>query len=84
MSVCVVAMPDPVFGEKACAFAILRDGCALTQQELVDFLQARDIARFKLPERLEIVNEFPISPAGKVLRRELRARIAQQLQSESN
>ena len=83
MSVCVVAMPDAVFGEKACAFAILREGCALTHEELVAFLQARDIARFKLPERLEIVNGFPISPAGKILRRELRARIAQQLQSEN-
>lgn len=82
MSVCVVAMPDAVFGEKACAFAILREGCVLTQEELVAFLQARDIARFKLPERLEVVSEFPISPAGKVLRRELRARIAAQLQSE--
>ena len=82
MSVCVVAMPDAAFGEKACAFAILRDGCALTHEELVAFLERRDIARFKLPERLEIVNEFPISPAGKILRRDLRARIAQQLQSE--
>ncbi len=82
MSVCVVAMPDAVFGEKACAFAILREGCALTHGELVAFLQERDIARFKLPERLEIVNEFPISPAGKILRRDLRARIAAQLQCE--
>jgi 2,3-dihydroxybenzoate-AMP ligase len=82
MSVCVVAMPDAAFGEKACAFAILREGCALTHEELVAFLQGRDIARFKLPERLEIVTEFPISPAGKILRRDLRARIAEQLQRE--
>jgi len=76
-------LPDAVFGEKACAFAILREGCALTLAELVAFLEGREIARFKLPERLEIVNEFPISPAGKILRRELRARIAEQLQSEN-
>jgi 2,3-dihydroxybenzoate-AMP ligase len=76
MSVCVVAMPDPVFGEKACAFAIPREGCSLELQELVSFLEARNIARFKLPERLELVSEFPISPAGKILRRALRARIA--------
>ncbi len=82
MSVCVVAMPDAAFGEKACAFAILRDGCVLTHEDLVAFLQEQDIARFKLPERLEIVHEFPISPAGKILRRELRARIARQLESE--
>jgi len=79
---CVVAMPDPVFGEKACAFAILREGCSLELAELVAFLERRDIARFKLPERLEVVSEFPISPAGKVLRRELRARIAAQLGAE--
>lgn len=84
MSACVVAMPDAVFGEKACAFAILRQGCALTLEELVSFLQSRDIARFKLPERLEIVDEFPISPAGKILRRELRAEIARILQSEQS
>lgn len=83
MSVCVVAMPDATFGEKACAFAILREGCVLTQEELLAFLQQQDIARFKMPERLEIVNEFPISPAGKILRRELRARIAEKMQSES-
>ena len=84
MSACVVAMPDAVFGEKACAYAILRKGCALTLAELVAFLQARDIARFKLPERLEIVEEFPISPAGKILRRDLRARIAERLRLEAN
>ncbi len=75
-SVCVVAMPDREFGEKACAFVIPREGCTLTLGELVKFLEGRDIARFKLPERLELVSEFPISPAGKILRRELRERIA--------
>ena len=79
MSTCVVAMPDAVFGEKACAFVILREGCALTLPELVAFLEARHIARFKLPERLEIVAEFSLSPAGKILRRELRERIARAL-----
>ena len=67
-------MPDPVFGEKACAFVILRAGRALSLPELSAFLDTRGIARFKFPERLEIVTEFPLSPAGKILRRELRAR----------
>ena len=40
--------------------------------ELKTFLLGCDIAKFKLPERLTVVNEFPISPAGKILRRELR------------
>ena len=81
-SACVVAMPDPVFGEKACAFAILRDGCGLTLEELLDFLQQREIARFKMPERLEVVEEFPISPAGKILRRDLRSAVAGKIAQE--
>ena len=81
-SACVVAMPDPTFGEKACAFVILRAGCSLGFEELTAFLQTRGIVRFKMPERLELVQEFPISPAGKILRRELRARIAAQLARE--
>lgn len=80
---CVVAMPDPLFGEKACAFVVLQPGHALGLPELCEFLLAQRIARFKMPERLEIVERFPISPAGKILRRELRERIAATLASEA-
>lgn len=80
---CVVAMPDPAYGEKACAFVILRPGHSLDFRGLVDFMAARKIAKFKLPERLEIVDSFPISPAGKILRRELRAVIAAKLAAET-
>ncbi len=82
-SACIVAMPDPVFGEKACAFAILRQDCGLTLDEVRSFLQARGIARFKMPERLELVAEFPISPAGKILRASLRAAAAEKLRQET-
>lgn len=81
-SVCVVAMPDEVFGERACAFVILHGNSALSFEELKSFLLGRDIAKFKLPERLEIVPEFPISAAGKILRRELRDVIARRLAAE--
>ncbi len=79
---CVVAMPDKVYGEKACAFIITRLGAHLDFDGLIEFMAARKIAKFKLPERLEIVEAFPISPAGKILRRELRARIAAKLERE--
>jgi 2,3-dihydroxybenzoate-AMP ligase len=82
-SACVVAMPDAVFGEKACAFVIPRDNTPLTLAEVKDFLAARQIAKFKLPERLEVVAEFPISAAGKVLRRELRQIITAKMAAES-
>jgi 2,3-dihydroxybenzoate-AMP ligase len=80
-SACVVAMPDEVFGEKACAVVILRPDRRLVLSELLEFLQGRDIARFKMPERLEVVNEFPISPAGKILRREIQATLASKFAS---
>jgi 2,3-dihydroxybenzoate-AMP ligase len=79
---CVVAMPDPVYGEKACAFVLPQPGTTLTFDELSAFLGGRGIAKFKYPERLEIVTEFPISPAGKILRRELRRIIAEKIAAE--
>ena len=71
-NVCVVAMPDPVYGEKACAFVIPVEGETLELDEIKSFLLGRNIAKFKLPERLALVTQFPISAAGKILRRELR------------
>ena len=63
----VVAMPDPMYGEKACAFLILREGRpALTVQSLGDFLLQTGIAKFKLPERVEVIEEFPLTRVGKV------------------
>lgn len=81
-AVTLVAMPDPVFGEKACAFVIPQPGEAPTLAELVALLRAERIASFKLPERLELVDEFPTSPAGKILKRELRERVAARLAAE--
>lgn len=81
--VCVVAMPDRIYGEKTCAFVTLHEGQRLTLEELAAFLLARRIAKFKLPERLEVVESFPLSPAGKILRRELRTSIATKLAEET-
>lgn len=80
---CVVAMPDDRYGEKSCAFVTLRPDHRLDLRELVAFMTARKIAKFKLPERLEILDAFPISPAGKILRRELRIIIAAKLAAEN-
>ncbi|HRY02929.1 MAG TPA: hypothetical protein P5256_07380, partial [Beijerinckiaceae bacterium] len=80
--VALVAMPDPVFGEKACAFVTLKPGGELGFEEMKSFLLDQKIARFKLPERLEIVPDFPISPAGKILRRTLREMIEEKLAAE--
>ena len=83
-AVALVVMPDPVFGEKACAFVTLKPGASLGFEEMKDFLLAQKIAKFKLPERLELLSEFPISPAGKILRRNLREIIEAKLATEIN
>lgn len=85
--VSLVAMPDPVFGEKACAFVVLMPGQTLTFEELIAFLKKQNIASFKLPERLEVLEQFPTSLVGKILKRQLReaivAKIAEQSQTIS-
>lgn len=82
-AVTLVAMPDPVFGEKACAFVIPKEGCSLEFGELLAFLRQQNIASFKLPERLEVVSEFPLSPVGKILKRRLREAITEKMETEA-
>jgi len=81
--VAVVAMADPVFGEKACACVVLHPGTELTFDQLVAHLRAQQIASFKLPERLEVMTAFPVSPVGKILKRELREIVAQRIAAEA-
>ena len=50
---------------------------------LTAFLRGLQIASYKLPERLEVVTQFPLSPVGKILRRELRDAIAARLDTEA-
>ncbi len=83
-SVVLVAMPDPVFGEKACACVIVKTGATLTFDALIAFLRERRIASFKLPERLEVMDAFPVSPVGKIMKRELREIVAAKLARETS
>ena len=70
--VAVVGYPDEVLGERACAVVVPRTGQAVTLDELVAYLRGLGIATFKLPERLELRDELPRNPLGKILKRELR------------
>jgi len=81
-NVACVPMPDPNLGERMCAYAILRHGSSLGLPELVEFLMKEEIAKHKLPERLEIIDEFPLSPFGKVSKKDLTERITQRLKAE--
>lgn len=73
--VAIVGMPDPVLGERACAFIAPRKGSALTFEEMTSYLESREIARQKIPERLEVRARLPKTTSGKVLKQALRAEL---------
>jgi len=75
-------MPDPVLGERACAYVILRSGESLTLEDLTHFLEERRIAKFKFPERLEVAERFPTTAVGKIAKNALRGDIAEILKAE--
>jgi 2,3-dihydroxybenzoate-AMP ligase len=76
-NVACVPVPDPNLGEKMCACLVLKTGKKLELGELVDFLKAKEIAKFKLPERLLVLDDFPVSTFGKVSKKTLSEMAAQ-------
>jgi 2,3-dihydroxybenzoate---[aryl-carrier protein] ligase len=81
-NVACVAMPDPLLGERMCACVILRPGGRLTLAELVTFLDGKEIAKFKLPERIECMADFPLSTFGKVSKKTLVEMVTKKLEAE--
>lgn len=74
----VVAMPDEHLGEKSCAFVIRRDQ-RVRGVDLVRFLRERGLATYKIPDRIEFVEQFPKTPVGKVSKKQLRLDIETRL-----
>ena len=83
LNVACVPMPDPVLGERMCAFVIPRPDQTITLSDAQRFLESRELAKYKWPERVELVAEFPLSPFGKVSKQDLTARIAATLAAEA-
>jgi 2,3-dihydroxybenzoate-AMP ligase len=70
-NVACIAVADADLGERMCACVIPRAGKTLALDELVRFLAGKEIAKFKLPERIEILADFPLSTFGKVSKKAL-------------
>jgi 2,3-dihydroxybenzoate---[aryl-carrier protein] ligase len=83
VNVACVPMPDPILGERTCAYVVPATGARPSLEELTAFLTERGLAKFKLPERLELVDEFPLSAFGKVSKKELVERIKQVVAAEA-
>ena len=80
-SVVAVPYPDPIFEERLCAVLVLRDGYrAPSISELGDYLKTYGLAKYKWPERIEVVSEFPLTTSGKLNRSALKDQIAQGVQ----
>lgn len=79
----IVGMPDPVYGEKVCAFIVPKPGqTPITLPQLTQFLQSEGLAKFKWPERVEIISEFPVTASGKLSKMLLRQLVAERLEEE--
>jgi non-ribosomal peptide synthetase component E (peptide arylation enzyme) len=72
----LVRMPDEEMGEKSCAFVVSRGREVLTFKEMSSFFRERQIAPYKIPERLELIHELPLVAGGnKVDKRRLEEEI---------
>lgn len=75
--VAVIGLPDPKSGERVCAVAVVNDPSdPLTFDEMVAFLQEQRLSTRKIPEQLELVEEIPRNPTGKILKHKLKEQYA--------
>jgi len=81
--VAAVAMPDPRLGERVCLYVVPRPGETVTLDEVRDLMEKIGVARFKLPERLVVVDELASTKVGKIDKKALRNDIAARLASEA-
>ncbi len=84
LDVAVVAMPDERLGERACAYIVLNKGHAVPDlAQLTDFLGERKMAKIYWPERVEVIEEMPRTPSGKIQKYVLRNDITAKLAAET-
>jgi 2,3-dihydroxybenzoate-AMP ligase len=75
-------MPDQILGERMCACVIPNAGQTVAFDDLIEFLEDKEFARHKLPERLELLDDFPLSTFGKVSKKTLVEMVEAKLDNE--
>ena len=82
-NVACIPVPDHDLGERMCACVLVHEGAQLSFEELKKFLLGKEIAKYKLPESLEILPEFPLSTFGKVSKKKLVEMISKKTATEN-
>ena len=67
----VVPLKDDVLGERICVFVTLAPNANITFEEMTGYLGENGIAKMRWPERIEIVDEMPMTPTRKIQKGEL-------------
>jgi long-chain acyl-CoA synthetase len=73
LEACAVGVPDSYRGETVKAFVVVKEGEALSEEEVISFCKER-LAAYKVPKQVEFLEALPKTVIGKILRRELRQR----------
>ena len=69
--VAIVALPDAVLGERACAFVTLKPAHSFDFEQMQAWLEQHRISKIKWPERLEVIEAMPLTPTRKIMKGEL-------------
>jgi long-chain acyl-CoA synthetase len=70
----VIGVPDELYGEEVAAFVMLKDGTNATDDDLIEFCKTH-LADYKCPKSIHFVDDIPKGPTGKLLKRELAAKV---------
>ncbi len=83
-NVAIVGYPDKEMGERACACVVLKPGVdTITLEEIKEFLLEKKLAKFKLPEKLEIWDELPtVGDSGKIDKKVLKSKVEKKVEAE--
>lgn len=72
--VAVIGIPDKRLGEKTCAFVVPKNRNPFSFSEMISFLEKQNIAKYKYPEKLEVLDELPSTASGKIQKNILQER----------
>jgi len=82
-TVAVVPVKDDVYGEIGCAYIIPKPGYTMEEEEITTFLKAK-LAKYKIPKKFIFREALPLNATGKVDKKMLKKKIAEEIQALSS